>query len=82
MIPKDKLLHAAAGVATVVGVLIAFAIYAWFGLGPALAYATTAVGVLYEAQQWYRKEGQPDVWDAVTTAAPGWIAWALLEVGK
>jgi hypothetical protein len=45
-----------------------------------LAYTTTAVGILYEVQQLYRGEGQVDVWDAIATAAPGWAAWALIEV--
>jgi hypothetical protein len=31
-------------------------------------------------QQMVRKEGQPDVWDAVVTAAPGWVAWGALAM--
>ena len=80
--PKDKLLHLALGVLSIVCALAALVIYAFFGLGPCLAYTTTAVGVLYEVQQWYRREGQPDIYDALATAAPGWVAWALLEVLK
>ena len=49
-------------------------------LGAALALMTTTFGVFYEFQQWYRKEGVVDPFDALATAAPGWAAWALLEV--
>ena len=80
MIPRDKLLHIAVGVLAIACALLALAIFERFGLGPTLAYTTTAVGVLYEVQQWYRKEGQPDPWDAVATAAPGFVAWGLLEL--
>ena len=51
-------------------------------LGAALALVTTAFGVFYEWQQWYRKEGHPDPWDAAATAAPGWLAWFVLEAMK
>ena len=78
-IPKDKLLHIGLGVLAIGCAILALAIYNDFGLGPTLAYTTSAVGVLYEVQQWYRKEGQPDLYDAIYTAAPGWVAWALLE---
>ena len=82
MIPKDKLLHVALGVLAVVCALGALAIYERHGLGLTLAYTTTMVGCLYEVQQWYRKEGQPDLLDAVATALPGWVAWAGLEMLK
>jgi flagellar basal body-associated protein FliL len=78
MIPRDKLLHIALGVLACVCALVALFIYTWFGLGPCLAYTTTVTGTLYEVQQWYRKEGQPDPMDAVATAAPGFVAWAIL----
>lgn len=77
--PRDKLLHLALGVLSLACGLLALWIYEQFGLGPTMAYTATAVGVLYELQQWYRREGQPDAWDAAATAAPGWIAWALLS---
>ena len=77
---RDKLLHIALGVLSIGCALAALMIHAFFGLGPCLAYTTTAVGILYEVQQWYRKEGQPDPWDAVATAAPGFVAWGLLEL--
>ncbi len=80
MIPRDKLLHIGLGVLAIACALIALTIHAWFGLGPTLAYTTTCVGVLYELQQWYRKEGQPDLVDAAATAAPGFVAWALIAI--
>jgi hypothetical protein len=80
MIPRDKLLHVALGVLAIACALIALTIHAWFGLGPTLAYTTTVVGLLYEVQQKYRGEGTVDIWDAVATAAPGFVAWAVLEL--
>ena len=80
MLPRDKLLHIALGVLAIGCALGALFIHDWFGLGACLAYTTTAVGVLYEVQQWYRGEGQVDVWDAIATAAPGWVAWGVLAL--
>jgi hypothetical protein len=82
MMSRDKVFHFAMGVLAIVCALVALFINAVFGLGPMLAYTTTTVGVLYELQQWVRKEGQPDVWDAVATAAPGFIAWIILANWK
>lgn len=76
--PKDKLLHIALGLLAIGCALLALVIFQRFGLGPTLAYTTTSVGILYEVQQWYRREGQPDALDAVATAAPGWVAWLVL----
>jgi len=81
MIAKDKVLHIVMGVAAVVVTLAAVSLAHW-RLGAALAFVATMFGIFYEAQQWYRREGVVDVWDAVATAAPGWAAWALLEVFK
>lgn len=78
MIPKDKFLHIALGVLSIACAAVALAIHKVFGLGPTLAFTTTAVGVLYEFQQWYRHEGQPDPLDAAATAIPGWVAWGVL----
>lgn len=80
MIARDKLLHLALGVLALACALLALAISQRFGLGATLAYTTTAVGILYEVQQAYRKEGQPDPWDAAATAAPGWVAWGVLTL--
>lgn len=79
-IPRDKILHIALGVLALVCALLALVVYERFGLGPTLAYTTLAVGGLYEWQQWFRKEGQLDPWDAVATAAPGFVAWAAIEL--
>jgi hypothetical protein len=80
MIPRDKLLHIGLGLLAIACALVALTVHAWFGLGACLAYTTTCVGVLYELQQWYRKEGQPDLVDAAATAAPGFVAWAFLAI--
>lgn len=80
MIPRDKLLHLALGVIAIMCAGIALLVYEQFGLGPCLAFTTTMVGGGYEVQQQIRKEGEPDVMDAIATAIPGWIAWAIMEL--
>lgn len=75
----DKILHAAMGIGAVV-VTFAAIVIAEHSLGAALALVSTAFGAFYEFQQWYRGEGQVDIWDAVATAAPGFVAWGLLEL--
>jgi hypothetical protein len=79
MIAKDKLQHLAMGVGSTV---VLGAIH-FLPIGWAVAIGGIVFGVFYEFQQWYRKEGQPDVWDAVATALPGIVigaAWELLKV--
>jgi hypothetical protein len=76
---RDKLQHFGLGGLTSVFSALALLIYQHYGLGPMLAYATTVVGVTYELQQWYRHEGQPDAYDALATAMPGWLAWIILS---
>lgn len=75
---KDKLQHIGLGVLAILCAFGALWLHQHLGLGATLAYTTTVVGVLYELQQWYRREGQPDWLDALATAAPGWIAWGVL----
>ena len=75
---KDKLLHLALGVIAMLCALPVLIYYEAMGLGACLAYTTTMVGVLYEGQQWIRKEGQVEWLDALATAAPGWLAWGVL----
>ena len=82
MIPRDKLLHLALGVLWLCATAVNLLVYTFFGLGPALAYGTTVYAILYEVNQWIRKEGEPDPWDALATALPGWVVWAALEVLK
>ena len=81
MIPKDKLLHIGMGVFAVL-ITLAVIELARHNLGAALAVMTTAFGIFYEAQQWVRKEGTVDPWDIAATAAPGFVAWAALELFK
>jgi hypothetical protein len=78
MIPKDKLQHLAMGVgsAAVLGAIH------FLPLGLAIAVGGIVFGAFYEFQQWYRKEGQPDVWDAIATALPGVIAGVAFELIK
>ena len=76
MIPKDKLQHLAMGFGLT---LFLSGIY-FLPLGWAVAIAGIVFGVFYEYQQWYRKEGQPDIWDAVATASPGVVVGIALEL--
>jgi hypothetical protein len=78
MIPKDKLQHLAMGVgsAAVLGAIH------FLPLGLAIAVGGIVFGAFYEFQQWYRKDGQPDVWDAIATALPCVIAGVAFELIK
>jgi hypothetical protein len=76
MIAKDKLQHLAMGVGSTV---VLGAIH-FLPIGWAVAIGGIVFGVFYELQQWYRKEGQPDVWDAVATALPGIVVGVVLEL--
>lgn len=78
MIAKDKLQHVGMGAAAC-AVLAALHV---MPLGLALLLGCAAFGIFYELQQWYRKEGTPDPWDAVATALPGLAAYVALEVYK
>ena len=80
MIARDKLLHIGLGLIALPCAYVALWVNSLLGLGACLAYTTTVVGILYEWQQWFRKEGHPDPWDALATAAPGFVAWGLLEI--
>lgn len=79
MIARDKLQHIGLGIIAIVCAFGALMVNSMFGLGACLAYTTTVVGALYEVQQHYRREGVADLLDALATAAPGWVVWALLE---
>lgn len=79
MISRDKIMHIAMGIGAVAMTLVVLEL-AQHNLGAALALMATAFGVFYEAQQWWRKEGTVDPWDAAATAAPGWIVWFILEL--
>jgi len=76
MIPRDKLLHLGMGV----GSTVVLAAIHFLSLGVAVAIGGIAFGVFYEYQQWYRKEGQPDAWDAIATALPGIVVGAAWEL--
>ena len=78
-IARDKQLH------IIMGAVVALA--AWglvelagvFGIPVAMFTAAAAVGLAYEGQQYYRKEGTADPLDAIYTAGGG-LAAALLVV--
>ena len=76
MIPKDKLQHLAMGV----GTTAVLAAIHYLPVGWAVAIGGIVFGVFYEYQQWYRKEGQPDVWDAIATALPGVVVGIAIEL--
>jgi hypothetical protein len=77
--PRDKLLHLILGCLAAAVAYLGLIVHATLGLGAMLAYVTTITGVGYELQQRIRKEGQSDALDALATAAPGWLAWLILE---
>lgn len=80
-IPRDKLLPVALGLLAGGCALVGVLVLSHRGFGALLAYTTTtATGIVYEAQQWYRKEGAVELLDAVATAMPGWAAWGVIEL--
>lgn len=78
MIAKDKLQHMAMGA----GACVVLVVVHSMPIGLGLLLGCAAFGVFYEWQQWYRKEGTPDAWDALATTLPGLIAYIALEVHK
>lgn len=72
----DKRQHFAMGISST----IVLAAIHYLPVGWAVAIGGTLFGIFYELQQWYRKEGQPEVWDAVATALPGVVVGSLLEM--
>lgn len=74
----DKWLHIALGLVWLAAAAVSWFVLQLAGFGAFLAYQTTVFAILYEINQAIRGEGQPDPLDAVATAAPGWIAWAVL----
>ena len=80
--PRDKLMHLGLGIVWLFAAATSYWVLLLWGVGPFLAYHTTVYALLYEANQAIRKEGQPELLDAVATAAPGWLAWLVLEAMK
>lgn len=76
MIPKDKMMHLSMGV----GVCVVLVIVRHVTIGLGLLIGCATFGVFYELQQWYRKEGQPELLDALATAAPGILAFITLDI--
>jgi hypothetical protein len=74
MTSKDKQQHFLMGAACTAGLWAIHFLPVW----AAVAIGGVLFAVFYEAQQWYRKEGVPDVWDAIATALPGVIVGAIL----
>jgi ABC-type phosphate transport system auxiliary subunit len=80
LMAADKWLHIGLGLVWLCAAAVSWFVLQLFGLGAFLAYHTTTFALLYEANQAIRGEGQPDLLDAVATAAPGWVAWAVIEL--
>ena len=74
----DKLQHIAMGAGACVALLMLHSL----PLGLALFLGCAIFGVFYEVQQWYRKDGQPDVLDALATTLPGALVYLTLEIAK
>jgi hypothetical protein len=77
--PRDKLFHLTLGLLAGAVAYLALIVHSTLGLGAMLAFITTVTGIGYEAQQRIRREGQVEALDALATAAPGWLAWLILE---
>lgn len=73
--PTDKIYH------LIMGAMASVTLYGLhhLSIGVSIFVGCAVFGVFYELQQWYRKEGTPDIWDAVATAAPGFFAYAIIE---
>jgi len=78
MIAKDKQQHLLMGAACTA---VLWAIH-FLPVWAAVVIGGVLFAVFYEVQQWYRKEGQPDAWDAIATALPGVVAGVALELLK
>lgn len=76
MIPKDKQQHLLMGAACAAVLWSIHFAPVW----AAVTIGSVLFGVFYEVQQWCRKEGIPDVWDAIATALPGIVVGAVLYV--
>jgi len=76
---RDKVQHISLGVLTLACAAFAAFILLNFGLGWFFAFSTTMIGIGYEVNQHVRKAGQVDVFDALATALPGWIALIVME---
>ena len=76
----DKLMHLGMGFFTAAATAVIILIYHYFGIGPAVAAATTVVGIGYEVQQRVRKSGEPSWKDALATAVPGYLVWLAVAL--
>jgi hypothetical protein len=81
-IALDKLQHLIMGVFAALFTVLLVLIARKYGVGPAMAAASTTVGIGFELMQKYRKQGEPSVKDAAATALPGWAAWGVLALTK
>ena len=80
IMPADKWLHLGLGCVWLAAAASSYFVLQLAGPGAFLAYHTTVFALLYEANQAIRGEGQPDLLDAVATAAPGWAVWGVLSL--
>jgi hypothetical protein len=82
LMPADKWLHIGLGLVWLFAAMTSYWVLVFVNVGAFLAYHTTVFALLYEANQAIRNEGQPELLDAAATAAPGWLAWLVLEMMK
>jgi len=73
-LPLDKKEHLAGGA------ILAIAFFIIMKCPPLAAVAIDVMLIAFgwEALQWYRKEGTPDIWDALATTAGGVIVVAII----
>lgn len=76
----DKAFHALMGILAMGAAAVLLWVHAHFGLGAALAFAATTIGIAVELYQKVRHEGEPDIKDALATALPGWLFWLVTSL--
>lgn len=76
MIPKDKQQHIMMGAACTAVLWVIHFLPVW----AAVAIGGVMFAVFYEVQQWYRKEGKPEFWDAAATALPSVVVGVVLYI--
>lgn len=68
---NDKVLHVLLGLAFTVEIVIAYFIYLFAGAGWAILFHTIFFNAGYEVNQWFRKEGEPSIKDALAGSVSG-----------
>ena len=82
MLAIDKVMHLKLGVPMAFLLVSIVLIAKNIGAGYAVAFGAVALGVGVEVYQKIRKEGTPDFWDALASAAAGLVLGLGFELWK